>query len=148
MLIKSENPSGEYMSRVKLSPCYKHDCVEGMFLFCSSQEGLIEVHSKYFMVIFKGKCSGAFRKFSWKKCFLRKMCIQMISFEYCCCFFLSDSMRPDQLMYLWRLSATLSSHIFNIPTLNCHRATVVIFVYVWHPTNPVSFNREAMTAVM
>lgn len=148
MLIKSENPSGEYMSRVKLSPCYKHDCVEGMFLFCSSQEGLIEVHSKYFMVIFKGKCSGAFRKFSWKNAFWGKCVFNWFLLNIAAVFFLSDSMRPDQLMYLWRLSATLSSHIFNIPTLNCHRATVVIFVYVWHPTNPVSFNREAMTAVM
>lgn len=54
MLIKSEkNPSGEYMRGVKLSHHYKHGCVTGMLLFGSSQEGLIEVHGKYFTVILK-----------------------------------------------------------------------------------------------
>lgn len=76
MLIKTENPSGEYMRRVQLSHCYKHNCVEGkasLLFLTVSEEGLIELHSKYFMVIFKGKCSGGFGNLSWQeKCFLRK----------------------------------------------------------------------------
>lgn len=41
------------MRGVKLSHHYKHGCVGGMLLFGSSQEGLIEVHGKYFTVILK-----------------------------------------------------------------------------------------------
>lgn len=91
MLIISENPPREYIRRVILSRCYKHDCAEGTFLLWSFRRvktARFEERWEYLMFMHKGKCSTAFK---------REMLLEEMYFHLISMLFFSDSVRLERL---------------------------------------------------